>query len=142
MKNILLVDTGFWIALINQSDQHHKRAVEFLTDCPVPLITTWLVLAETYHLLFKRVGVATQLQFIDSLRRSGVALYSLSPSDLSRLHELMNKYADLPMDLADGSLVILAEVQGQGRILSTDQRDFQTYRWKNHQPFENLLLPD
>ena len=50
--------------------------------------------------------------------------------------------ADLPMDLADDSLVILAEALGHGRILSNDQRDFRTYRWKNHYPFENLLLPD
>ena len=142
MKNTLLVDTGFWIALINESDRHHLRAVEFLTDCTTPLITTWPVLTETCHLLLKKMGVATQLQFIDSLRKAGVELYSLRVSDLGRLHELMNKYADLPMDLADGSLVILAEALGHGRILSTDQRDFHTFRWKNHQPFENLLLPD
>ena len=142
MKNTLLVDTGFWLALINQPDRYHQRAVEFLSDCTLPLVTTWPVLTETCHLLLKRVGVATQLQFIDSLRKTGVELYSLSSSDLSRLHELMNKYADLPMDLADGSLVILAEAEGHGRILSTDQRYFHTYRWKNHRPFENLLLPD
>ena len=52
---------------------------------------------------------------------------------------LMRDYADLPMDLADASLVILAERLGHGRILSTDRRDFRTYRWKNHHPFENLL---
>ncbi len=44
------------------------------------------------------------------------------------------------MDLADASLVLLAEHLGHGRILSTDQRDFKAYRWKNNYPFENLLL--
>jgi len=53
----------------------------------------------------------------------------------------MEKYADLPMDLADASLVILAGHLGHGRILSTDQRDFQAYRWKQREPFRNLLLP-
>jgi uncharacterized protein len=43
------------------------------------------------------------------------------------------------MDLADASLVILAEHLGDGRILSTDERDFKTYRWKNRKPFKNLL---
>ena len=52
----------------------------------------------------------------------------------------MSRYRDLPMDLADASLVILAEDLGEGRILSTDQRDFDGYRWKNRQPFQNLLL--
>jgi predicted nucleic acid-binding protein len=45
------------------------------------------------------------------------------------------------MDLADASLVILAEEQGAGEILSTDQRDFGIYRWKNRKPFRNLLFP-
>jgi predicted nucleic acid-binding protein len=44
------------------------------------------------------------------------------------------------MDLADASLVILAEHLGHGRILSTDQRDFGIYRWKNTHPFQNLLV--
>jgi predicted nucleic acid-binding protein len=44
------------------------------------------------------------------------------------------------MDPADASLVVLAEELGDGRILSTDQRDFRAYRWKNRKPFRNLLL--
>jgi hypothetical protein len=52
---------------------------------------------------------------------------------------IMEKYADLPMDLADASLVVLAEHLGHGRILSTDKRDFHTYRWKDTYPFQNLL---
>jgi hypothetical protein len=66
--------------------------------------------------------------------------FELNAEHSERIAELMRKYADLPMDLADASLVVLAEYLGHGRILSTDQRDFHTYRWKNHQPFENLLL--
>jgi uncharacterized protein len=53
----------------------------------------------------------------------------------------MHKYRGLPMDLADASLVILAEESGSGDILSTDQRDFGAYRWKSRKPFRNLLLP-
>jgi len=46
------------------------------------------------------------------------------------------------MDLANGSLVVLAEGIGHGRIVSTDQRDFNSYRWKNREPFRNLLNPN
>lgn len=45
----------------------------------------------------------------------------------------------LPMDLADASLVVLAEHLGHGRILTCDRRDFNIYRWKNTNSFENLL---
>jgi len=48
--------------------------------------------------------------------------------------------SSLPMDLADASLVLLAEYPGHGRMLSTHVRDFRTYRWKQHAPFGNLLL--
>jgi predicted nucleic acid-binding protein len=66
-------------------------------------------------------------------------LFTISELHLPRMTQLMIKYADLPMDLADASLVLLAEELGHGRIVSTDRRDFHTYRWKNHQPFTNLL---
>jgi predicted nucleic acid-binding protein len=67
-------------------------------------------------------------------------IFALERSHAARLQSLMKQYADLPMDLADASLVILAEQLGHGRILSTDQRDFRTYRWKDRRPFENLLV--
>ncbi len=142
MRNTLLVDSGFWLALINQNDRYHPNAIEFLASCSEQLVTTWPVLTETCHLLLKRMGATIQHQFVHSLQNGSVSIHSLTEADLNRLHELMAKYADLPMDLADASLVILAETLGHGRILSTDQRDFRTYRWKNHHPFENLLLPD
>ena len=55
---------------------------------------------------------------------------------------MLSRYRSLPMDLAGASLVILAEDLGEGRILSTDLRDFRGYRRKNTQPFTNLLLPE
>jgi len=62
-------------------------------------------------------------------------IFDLEADLLPRMTALLEQYADLPMDLADASLVILAEHLGHGRILSTDQRDFGIYRWKNTHPF-------
>lgn len=55
--------------------------------------------------------------------------------------QLIRRYADLPMNFADASLVVLAEQLGHGRILTVDRQDFGAYRWNNQNPFENLLLP-
>ncbi len=52
----------------------------------------------------------------------------------------LQRYASLPMDLADASLVLLAEQLGRGRILTTDERDFGSYRWKGRKRFHNLLV--
>lgn len=138
---MIIADTGFWVALANSSDRYHTLTVQKFQTITEPLITTWPVMTETCHLLLKRQSIATQIGFIQSYRENAFVVFDLNNSHKERLTALMQKYADLPMDLADASLVILAEHLEDGRILSTDQRDFQAYRWKNRYPFTNLLLP-
>jgi len=138
---LIIADTGFWVALANSKDRHHGIALKKCKTLTETLITTWPVMTETCHLLLKRQGIATQIGFIQSYRESAFLVFDLGESHKDRLTALMEKYADLPMDLADASLVILAEHLEDGRILSTDCRDFQAYRWKNRHPFTNLLLP-
>lgn len=58
---------------------------------------------------------------------------------LTRITALMETHQNLPIDLADASLVILAKELEEGRIFSIDNRDFNAYRWKNTQPFQNLF---
>jgi predicted nucleic acid-binding protein len=77
---------------------------------------------------------------MEVLGAEGVGVFVMGADHLARLATLMRQYADLPMDLADASLVLLAEEYGEGRIISTDERDFHAYRWKNQHPFRNLLL--
>ena len=139
---MILTDTGFWIALINKKDRHHKRANAVLQELDSPLITTWPVLTETTHLLLSRLGANAQSRFIDNLAKGHIEIFQLTTDHLGRIKSLVKKYEALPMDLADASLVILAESIGHGNILSTDQRDFRTYRWKNRHPFNNILLPN
>jgi len=136
---MVIADTGFWLALANRNDRHHRAAKASLEALSEGLITTWPVLTETCHLLATRLSVDAELAFIRGITRGAAQLFALDATDLPRVERLIAKYCDLPMDLADASLVVLAERLGHGRILSTDRRDFQSYRWKNHAPFENLL---
>jgi predicted nucleic acid-binding protein len=136
---MILADTGFWIALANRRDRHHKVAKSRAASIRDRLVTTWPVLTETCHLLM-RLGVDAELRFVRAVERGAVDVFALDDSHLPRIATLLEKYRDLPMDLADASLVIAAEVLGSGRILSTDERDFRTYRWKNTKPFANVLL--
>lgn len=137
---MIIADTGFWLALSDDQDQLHQAAKKALQQYPEPLITTWSVITETCHLLLARKGAYAQIRFMQALSNGAAELFLLQTHHQSRIVELMTKYADLPMDLADASLVILAEELGQGKILSTDQRDFGIYRWKNTKPFQNLLI--
>ena len=136
---MILVDTGFWLALANRGDQHHASARTASRQLVDRLATTWPVMTETTHLLANRLGHDAAITFIRSARAGAFDVHGVGADDLPRIEELMNQYRDLPMDLADASLVVVAERLGTGRILSTDRRDFGAYRWKNRRPFKNLL---
>jgi len=137
---MILVDTGAWLALADRGDAYHVRSRDFFRRNREPLMTTWPVLVECVHLMFSRVGVTKTLAWLATLETQGVGIFVMSADHLSRLNALMRQYADLPMDLADASLVLLAEDSGEGCIVSTDERDFHAYRWKNQHPFRNVLL--
>ena len=136
---MIIADTGFWVALSDADDQFHTRASELLKELREPLITTVEVLTEASHILLKRAGFLVMLRFLNAIDQGLAEIVAPSAEGLSKQLRLMQKYHSLPMDLADASLVILAEKLGHGRILSTDQRDFKTYRWKEKKPFTNLL---
>ncbi len=138
---MVIADTGFWIAASSQRDKHHLAAKLWLDGNDEPLITTWPVVTETCQLLAHRVSLSSEKAFLAGYAQGAFEVFSLNREHILPLIGLMDKYYDLPMDLADASLVLLAEELGHGRILSTDQRDFRTYRWKQRKPFENLLLP-
>lgn len=137
---MIIADTGLWLALADRKDWHHDAAIACLETIGEPLVTTWPVLTESCHLLLHRLGVDAQLRFVRALRLGASQLWDIPADGWPRVEALMQEYADLPMDLADASLVLLAEHLGHGRILSTDTRDFRTYRFKSRKPFQNLLL--
>ncbi|WP_347985839.1 PIN domain-containing protein [Methylomonas sp. AM2-LC] len=139
---MIIADTGFWVAILDDSDNFHDLALQVAKTLQEPLITTIPVITEVCYLLQKRRGERFATAFLRSHHRSAFRLFDITASHLFRCEELMSQYADLPMDFADASLVVLAEHLGHGRIVSTDKRDFGAYRWKNRQPFQNLLEND
>jgi hypothetical protein len=69
------------------------------------------------------------------MQRGGIEIYPLEKELLSRCHELMKQYRNLPMDLADATLVALADVLDVPKIFTLDQRDFSIYRFKQKRRF-------
>ena len=136
---MIIADTGFWVALADKKDKHHQEADNFVKTTNEMLITTYPVITEVCHILLKRQGIKAQLNFVKMYQLGAFEVFDMPKKDKDRVLSLMQQYADLPMDFADASLVLLAEQLGHGRILSTDKRDFHTYRWKNTRPFSNLL---
>ena len=136
---MIAVDSGFLFALADSTDRWHARAVAAAPSQEEGWVTTWPVLTETCHLYLARIGVAPAIALMEDVAASAIQVWTPPPPALLSIPTLLRKYASLPMDLADATLVLLAEHLGHGRILTTDERDFGAYRWKSRKPFKNLL---
>jgi uncharacterized protein len=136
----LIIDSGFFIALLNKKDQYHHQAtcqIRSLSDRK--WVTTWAIMTEVSHVLAKERAFHVMQRMLNLCENGGLTLFHIDTHHIPRLKQLMEKYQDLPIDLADASLILLAEELGHGEIVSTDKRDFGAYRWKNHKPFANLF---
>lgn len=125
---MILCDAGPLIALIDQDDEHHLRCLTALDSLPAEdLITTAPCLTEAMHLLYRAGGLAGQEELWGLLADGLVVVHEAQPNEWPRMRELMRQYRDLPMDLADASLVTLAEESGERRIFTIDDH-FRVYR--------------
>lgn len=134
---MIAVDTGFLYALADARDRWHAAAFSQAATAAEGWITTWPVLTECCHFLGSRLGPRYVQALLDDVADGALLVWDIPAAAASEIGKPMRKYAALPMDLADASLVLLAERLGHGRILSTDTRDFGAYRWRNRKPFRN-----
>jgi predicted nucleic acid-binding protein len=122
----LLVDSGPLVALLHRGDQNHARCAAALERIRDPLLTVWPVVAEAMYLLgFSWRGQDALWEMLGS---GALAVAPLEAADYPRMRELMRKYRDLPMDLADAALVRVAERERIRRVFTIDRRDFAVYR--------------
>lgn len=123
---MILVDTGPLIALFDPQDAQHERCVKTLKGIREPLATTVPVLTEAFHMLGPAsLGSDRLREFIEN---GGMSVWFFDRAAVTRAFELMEKYADHPMDLADASLVTAAEAIGTRQVFTIDRKDFAAYR--------------
>lgn len=123
---MILVDAGPLVALIHEDDEHHKACKEAFTAMSEPLGTVWPVLTEAMYLL--SFSLQEQIALWEMIECGAVEILQLVNEDIACMKELMRKYRDLPIDLADAALVRVAERERLRRIFTVDRRDFQIYR--------------
>ena len=139
----VLADSGPLAALFNRRDHHHARAVEFfrVSGAGLRCHTTWEVISEVMY--FLDFSASAQGDFLDWLhqghQRGLMHIAALAPDDLPGLARMMRKYADRPMDLADASLVWLANKNGITDIITIDRADFAVYRTAKRKAFRNVF---
>ena len=133
----LLLDTGPLYALADADDDWHARVREFLRLERESLLVPVTVIPEAAYLMRKRLGVAAETRFAESLAYGEIAMESLSQRDLVRCAELLRIYNFL--GFVDASIVAMAERLKLPALVTTDRRDFARVRPAHVAAFQ--LLP-
>ena len=136
--NIWLVDTGPLVAYLDSREVEHDQVGEVMDGFTGILATTAAVVTEVMHFVRRtRYGAIAVSEFIS---QSGMQVHGMcEPPDVQAASELMQRYADTPMDFADATLVLLAERLAVSDVLTLDRRGFNTYRLPDGAPF-NLVI--
>jgi predicted nucleic acid-binding protein len=129
----VLVDAGPLVALIDEADPLHEACVAALKTLRDPLITVWPAFTEAMYLLGR--SWRGQKALWSRLETAALAVAALDEADAPRMRELMEKYRDLPMDLADAALVRVAERESLTHVFTTDRTHFSIYRQKRGRRF-------
>lgn len=134
MARSVLVDTGFLVSLLSRRDANHRWAVAQAPRFPPPWRTCEAVLSEAFHLL----GAHGALAIAAMLRRQAVVSAFHLDEELEEVLKLLQKYADLPMGLADACLVRMTELLTDPVLLTTDT-DFRLYRRHSRRSIPSVI---
>lgn len=134
-----LIDTGAIVALLDRNDRWHSWCVAAIRQLRLPLLTSEAVLTELFHLVGdSRQEMEAAWKFV---RSGALVVGGIGDGDLHRLHDLISRYSDRPMDFADATLVFLARRESIATILTVDHADFETYRIEGKRRFRIVPVP-
>lgn len=119
----VVVDASFLVALWRRNDQNHPWAIHQAQLHPPPWITCESVLSEADHLLAPDGCATLRL----ACRRGALIIKAMEGDEFLPVLDLLDKYADVPMSIADACLVRLTEVLPNPLLITTDS-DFKIYR--------------
>jgi len=139
MQNVALIDSGPIVALFDKKDSLHEPVLKFIKSYKGSLLTTWAVLTEVLYLLSFSIDV--QQDVLEWISRGSLTLKDISTQDIKYIKQRMLKYSNVPMDLADASLMCISEKERIKHIISVDS-DFSIYRTLNGKYLTNLLKID
>lgn len=129
-----LTDAGALVALIDKNQSQNEQCRAIFAALSLPLITTWPAFTEAMYLLYQLGGWPLQRNLWQYIENGVLQIHFSEDTEQQRMRQLMEQYSDTPMDLADASLVVTAEVLHLSRIFTLDS-DFYVYRINNTEAF-------
>jgi predicted nucleic acid-binding protein len=136
---MILLDTSGLLAALDASEQRHGAAAAALRQTVEPRILSPFVLAELDYLLARHVSARVARTFLAEVANGAYDLAPFGAADVARAVEVLERYADLDLGLADASIVVLAERHRTSDVLTLDERHFRAVRGPRGRPFR--LLP-
>lgn len=136
---MIVVDAGPLAALADADDPLHDRVRGFIRSTDEPFVLSPFVLAEVDYLVNRLCGLDAQVAMLTDVRDGLFGLDPISDSDVRSCLEIINKYRDLNIGIADASVVVLAHRHRTINLLTFDERHFRTMRSLSGEPF--VILP-
>lgn len=130
-----MLDTSGLLAAIDETQRQHAACRAALERAAPPLLLSPFVLAELDYLLLRNVGVTAQSALLEEVRRGVFELADFRAEDIGRAREVVTKFQDLRIGLADASLVVLAERHDVADVLTLDRRHFEALRFARRKRF-------
>jgi predicted nucleic acid-binding protein len=135
---VILVDTSGLLSALDESQRHHSECVAVLEEASAPLLLSPFVLAELDYLLMHHIGQRAQAALLEEVARGAYQLEAFVAADIARARQVIERYADLRIGLADASLVVLAERYNVTEVLTLDERHFRAIRAVGRRRFRVL----
>ncbi len=124
----MIADTSGLLALFNRTEPAHERVRGHAAGLQDPLVVSPYVVAELDYLVATREGIEVELSVLSELASGAYDLPALDAEDLRRAVDVVGRYRDQSIGIADASLVILADRYRTREILTLDHRHFGVVR--------------
>jgi predicted nucleic acid-binding protein len=135
---VIVLDTSGLLAAIDSSQRLHSAAATALRSADGPLLLSPFVLAELDYLISTRVSPTAATALLDQVANGAYRLEPMGAEDVARASEIIGRYHDLELGLADASIVVLAERHGTHDVLTLDERHFRAVAGPGGRPFRVL----
>jgi uncharacterized protein len=135
---LILLDTSGVFAALDPRDRLQQPAANVVVVARPPLLLSPFVLAELDYLVGRRLGSDDQRSLLHEVARGAFRLEPFSARDVEEARDVIERYADLRIGLADASIVVLARRHGCLDVLTLDERHFRALRGPRDQPFRVL----
>ena len=135
---MILLDTSGLFAAYDGRHPRQAAALATAQQASTPRFLSPFVLAELDYLVTKWLGQAAELSLLDEVSSGAYEIVEMTALDVGEARDVIDRYADLNIGLADASIVVLSRRHGVNDVLTLDERHFRVLRGARDRPFRVL----